>query len=142
MSEPMPGGPAATSDLLAGTRWRIVSVDGVPAVEGEILEVDFGHDGRASGSTGVNRFTASYSVTAEYLTFGPLATTRRMGPPELVEQEARVVQSLAGMCSYRFEGLSLVIDGPLGRVELASTLPAPFRPASVDLDAPSADQPL
>ena len=39
----------------------------------------FGHDGRVSGSTGVNQLTASYSLTPEYLTFGPMATTRRAG---------------------------------------------------------------
>ena len=63
------------------------------------LVVTFGHDGRVSGTTGVNQLTASYSLTADYLTFGPLATTRRAGTPEQMEQEHRVVASLAGMCS-------------------------------------------
>ena len=85
MTDPLGGGPNATSDALAGTRWEIVRIDGEPvAAGGEPLAVRFGHDGRVSGSTGVNQLTASYAVTAEYLTFGPLATSRREGPPELV----------------------------------------------------------
>ena len=126
----------STSDLLAGTRWRIASIDGVPVLASEVLPVDFGHDGRASGSTGVNQFTASYNVTSEYLTFGPMATTRRAGPPELLEQEGRVVQSLAGMCRYHLDSVGLAIDGPLGRVELMSTIPSTPAPASASAGAP------
>ena len=40
-------------------------------------------------------------------------------------QEHRIVASLAGMCSYRLDPRSLIIDGPLGRVELANTVPPP-----------------
>jgi len=137
MTDAQHGGPAATSDLLAGTRWRIVAIDGAPVLEAEALGVDFGHDGRASGNTGVNQFTASYNVTAEYLTFGPMATTRRMGSPELVEQETRVIQSLAGMCSYRLDADTLLFDGPLGRVELGSTVPV--APALTTLVSPPTD---
>ncbi len=132
MTDAMNGGPRATSDLLAGTRWWITAIDGRPALEAEVLEVNFGHDGRASGTTGVNQFTTSYSVTAEYLTFGPMATTRRIGPPELVEQEIRVIQSLAGMCSYRLERYTLGFDGPLGRVELGTSTPVGPPPESAD----------
>jgi len=124
MSEPEVHGPTATSDALAGTRWVIVRIADVPVVEGEApLGIAFGHDGRVSGSTGVNQLTASYSLTADYLTFGPLATTRRAGTPELMEQEHRVVQSFAGMCPYELTAHTLSIDGPLGRVELITTTP-------------------
>ena len=118
-------GPNATSDALAGTQWEILSIDGETVASDDApLVITFGHDGRVSGSTGVNRLTASYSLTHDYLTFGPLATTRRAGPPAMMEQEHRVVASLAGMCPYRLEARTLTIDGPLGRVELANTAPA------------------
>lgn len=123
--EPGRGGPNATSDALAGSQWRIVAIDGQPVLDSEPLLVAFGHDGRVTGSTGVNRFTASYALTAEYLSNGPLATTRRSGPPDLTEQELRVVASLAGICPFRLSGRSLHIEGPLGLVELTSTDPLP-----------------
>ncbi|MEQ1785784.1 MAG: META domain-containing protein [Acidimicrobiales bacterium] len=122
-------GPNATSDALAGTQWEILAIDGRAVIAGEApLAIGFGHDGRVSGTTGVNQLTASYSLTADYLTFGPLATTRRAGPPELMDQEHRVVASLAGMCVYHLDARSLTIDGPMGRVELANTAPPPEPP--------------
>lgn len=118
-------GPNATSDVLAGTQWELLAIDGEPVVPGDVpLLVTFGHDGRISGSTGVNELTASYSLTADYLTFGPLATTRRAGSPARMEQEHRIVASLAGMCPYRLDARSLTIVGPLGWIELANTRPS------------------
>ena len=93
MTEPDGTGPTATSDALAGTRVgdRALGRRARASTATTPLVVAFGHDGRVSGSTGVNQLTASYSLTADYLTFGPLATTRRAGTPELMEQEHRVV---------------------------------------------------
>ena len=128
MTEPDGPGPTATSDALAGTEWEIVVVAGEPAHRAEEpLLLAFGHDGRVFGTTGVNQLTASYSLTADYLTFGPLATTRRAGTPEQMEQEHRLVQSLAGMCSFSLTPHTLTIEGPLGVVELISTKPMPER---------------
>lgn len=135
------GGPTATSDALAGTQWELLAIDGRPVLAGEDpLRITFGHDGRVSGTTGVNQLTASYSLTPDYLTFGPLATTRRAGPPELMAQEHRIVASLAGMCSYRLDPRSLIIDGPLGRVELANTRPPP-EPVDPIVTPPTAQVP-
>ena len=131
-------GPTATSDALAGTEWVLQTIDGEPVAAGDgSVVIQFGHDGRVSGSTGMNQLTASYSLTPEYLTFGPLATTRRAGSPELMEQEHRVVASLAGMCPYRLEPYTLVLDGPMGRVELVSTTPRPVEPPPVAPSAPT-----
>jgi heat shock protein HslJ len=119
-------GPRAISDAVAGTRWRIQSIDGQPVGAAEPARVDFGHDGRVTGTTGVNNFTASYALSSSHLTIGPLATTRRAAGSEgLRRQEERVIGSLAGMCPVRLEPTRLVIDGPLGRVELVSVDPQP-----------------
>lgn len=118
-------GRTATSDALAGTEWRIAAVDGQSVAGDEPLVVTFGHDGRVTGTTGVNSFTASYTLTAEYLSFGPMATTRREAPPGLREQEQRIVGSLAGICLVALSPYTLDFDGPLGRVEMLSTRPVP-----------------
>jgi heat shock protein HslJ len=114
-------GPTATSDALAGTQWRLERIAGEALPQPVV--VAFGHDGRVSGSTGLNHLTASYSVTAEYLTFGPLATTRRSGSTVELEHEHRVVASLAGMCAFRLTAEVLSFEGPIGTVELVSTSP-------------------
>ena len=92
-------GPTATSDALAGTQWEIDSIDGEAVLPDVPLPISFGHDGRVSGSTGVNHLTASYTLNDQYVNFGPLATTRRAGDPALMAQEQRVVGSLAGICA-------------------------------------------
>ena len=126
MTEPLGAGPTATSDALAGTEWAIVRLADEPVDEADApLVLAFGHDGRVTGNTGINQLTASYSLTADYITFGPLATTRRSGDPERMEQEHRLVQSFAGMCPFRLTTHTLSIEGPLGMVELISTTPLP-----------------
>ena len=126
MSEAGGLGPSATSDALAGTEWSIVRLDGQDLeAAGVQLLLAFGHDGRVWGSTGVNEVTGSYSLTESYVTFGPLATTRRAGEPGLMEQEHRLVASFAGMCPFHLTARTLSIDGPFGRVELVSTAPLP-----------------
>jgi heat shock protein HslJ len=140
MTEPDGPGPTATSDALAGTEWEIVRLADEPVRPADApLLLAFGHDGRVSGTTGVNQLTASYSLTAEYLTFGPLATTRRSGPPEQMEQEHRLVQSLAGMCPFGLTSHTLTIEGPLGLVELISTTPLPERPSEPYAAEPTSD---
>ena len=134
MTDPGGVGPTATSDALAGTEWAIVRLADRDVLDAdEPLVLSFGHDGRMSGSTGVNRITVSYSLTADYLTFGPLASTRRAGTSEQTEQEQRLVASLAGMCPFQLTSHTLTIDGPLGRLELLSTSPPPA-PPSEELD--------
>ena len=135
MTEPDGHGPTATSDALAGTEWEIVRLADEPVhADEQPLLLSFGHDGRVSGTTGVNQLTASYSLTAEYLTFGPLATTRRSGAPEQMEQEHRLIQSLAGMCPFSLTAHTLSIEGPLGLVEAVSTTPLPAFDARQDPD--------
>ena len=113
-------GATATKDALAGSAWEILSVDGQAIAGVDAVVISFGHDGRVSGSTGVNQLTASYSVTADYVTFGPLATSRHTGAPVLMDQEHRIVASLAGMCPFRLGARNLSIDGPYGRVEMVA----------------------
>ena len=142
MSEPDGSGPNATSDALAGTEWVVVRIADAPVDESEgALVLAFGHDGRVSGTTGVNQLTASYSLTADYLTFGPLATTRRSGTDQQMEQEHRLVQSLAGMCPFDLTVHTLTIEGPLGRVELVTTKPLPqsFEPERAEDEVRSTD---
>lgn len=109
-------GSMATSDVLAGGRWLVDSIDGAVVLPGFDVTMEFGHDGRVSGSTGVNQYTASYTVAGGSVMFGPLAMTRRDGPPEAVAQERVVVGSVAGRCPFRLDEGVLVLEGPFGVV--------------------------
>lgn len=68
---------------------------------------------QASGFAGVNRFTGSYELDAEGLSFGPLASTRMAGPPEAMALEQVYLEALSRVDSWRMrdERLELLAEG-------------------------------
>jgi heat shock protein HslJ len=103
---------------VAGTSWVVDRVAGHPTVPDRRPEMTFDHGGRVVGSTGINRFTGTYVVVGDELSFGPLAVTRRSGPPELVDQQQRLLGALARPSRVRVSGdrLDLVHDGATSRL--------------------------
>ena len=57
----------------------------------------FAADGGVNGSTGCNRFHGQYVLDADELAFAPLATTRMIGSPELMEQEMAFLSALTAV---------------------------------------------
>ena len=113
--------------VLGGSRWVATMINngrgGVASVvEGTVVTVEFGTDGRVSGSGGCNRFSGEYTLGGDDLTIGPVASTR-MACPEPVgvgEQESAYFAALARVASWMFreERLQLrAADGAL-QVEL------------------------
>lgn len=80
---------------LAGTEW------GLDAAGAPDRFIRFGSDGRVSGSAGCNRFTGSYEHEGARLSFGPLATTRMMCAPDVMEAEEAFLSALS-----RVEGIA------------------------------------
>lgn len=68
-------------------------------------------DSSASGSGGVNSFSATY-VAAEdgSLSFGPIAGTMKAGEPAAMEQEQAFFDALASTASFEFNGGDLVLS--------------------------------
>jgi heat shock protein HslJ len=109
--------PAAVIKSLAGTRWALVSLDGAaaePAVAGwPAQSLQFDADGkRATGHAGVNRFGGRFEQNAGGLRFGPLAMTRRAGPPAQMEIERRYTVVLSAVTGWRQEGANLILVTP------------------------------
>ncbi len=101
---------AAPSDL-PGSTWRLVrfqSSDGsvLTPETGGVYTVAFGTDGRVSVVGGCNRGSGTWTSTPPSgLSFGPLATTRAMCPPE--SMSARFLGDFQHMRSY------VIVDGRL-----------------------------
>src|SRR3546814_20347542 len=91
----------ATSDVLAGRRWVIERIGEVELPQSPEATIEFGHDGRVSGSTGINSYNASYDDLGDTREFGTLATTRRDGAPAELEQEQLDAGSIDGGCPFR-----------------------------------------
>jgi heat shock protein HslJ len=72
---------------------------------------------RATGYAGVNRFSGGYELDGTSLRFGPLATTRRAGPPEAELLEASVLTALGSTAGWKITGGSLeLLDGTGARL--------------------------
>lgn len=101
-------------ETLAGTRWVVIEMDGQPApapVPGwEPLSLEFDAAGTSvSGNAGVNRFAGRYTSRDQSLAFGPLAMTRRLGPPEQMEKEREFTASISQVVSWRQAGSNVAL---------------------------------
>jgi heat shock protein HslJ len=83
---PAPGAPPAR---LAGTAWVAEDIDGKGVVDRAQSTIEFIDDKRVAGSLGCNRYTGSYGADATGMRFTQIASTRRLCPEALMQQEAR-----------------------------------------------------
>jgi heat shock protein HslJ/membrane-bound inhibitor of C-type lysozyme len=88
------GGGGPPEALLIGT-WRFEDLGGQGVPDGPPATLRLDTQGGATGSGGCNRFTGTYRLTAEGLTFGPLAGTRMACAPAAMDLETRVFDALS-----------------------------------------------
>jgi uncharacterized lipoprotein YbaY len=98
--------------------WRIDSIDDRPSRADRDATIELHEDGRVAGSTGLNRFAGAWTIEGGVLTVGPLATTLMAGPPELMEQERRVLEILGAPLTATRDAGALRLDGAAGPLDL------------------------
>lgn len=105
------GDPAS---LLAAGDWRIEDVEGMGVVDDTQPTITLSRAGRATGTTGCNRFFGTYELTGEGLTFGRLGSTMMACPDALMMQERRVFDALDQVRRFDLDdtGALLLIGGP------------------------------
>ena len=119
--------PAQTAAVsLASTRWQLVPAEDASAAPGEGVRVPFLQlteaDGRASGFSGCNRYSGSYTRAGEsQLRFGQMASTR-MACPGRMEQEQRYLAMLSTVRAYDIDDRLLTLLDEQGN-ELARFTP-------------------
>ncbi|HAB14929.1 MAG TPA: META domain-containing protein [Verrucomicrobiota bacterium] len=95
---------------LAGSSWSVLNINnGRQAVVGLVsdstITMAFDTEGRVSGTTGCNRYTAAYSAEGDTLRFSSVAATRRACDNRaLQEQEEAFLRALESVATLRFEG--------------------------------------
>ncbi len=94
---------------LAGSGWRLVSADGVPA--GPEATITFSADGRVSGTAGCNRFMGTYEQVGTALSLSPLGTTQMACEAPATAQERRVLDALAAVTRAEVEDGRLALSG-------------------------------
>jgi heat shock protein HslJ len=112
--------------VLAGTEWHLVSLG--PAggesglVAGTTVTLNFGEDGRASGSTGCNNYGGTYQVRGDTISFIRLMSTRRACLDQNAsQQEQRFLSALESANRFRLASNRLTIFSDRNRTVLNFT---------------------
>ena len=92
----------------------VAEVAGRPVAGPRPPVLRFDDDGHQSGTTGVNRLTATWTLGGGVLTLGPLMMTRRAGPPERMALESALVAALEGPLAVAPDGDGLRLGGADG----------------------------
>ncbi|MEJ2482033.1 MAG: DUF4377 domain-containing protein [Gemmatimonadota bacterium] len=103
-----------SDDLLSGSDTDPAEALEVLASKGGAVSIAFMDDGRVGGSSGCNQFTGSYEIEGGHsLSFGPLAGTRKMCPPPMMELEKLTLEMLDSVEGvYVRDGSQLELYGP------------------------------
>jgi putative lipoprotein len=101
---------------LHGTYWRLVELNGKPAVPGMGKTQPYirlhREQGELEGSSGCNGLVGTYIVEQSALRFTPSGTAMMICPPALMEQEQGLIAALKATSSYKIEGDTLeLING-------------------------------
>ncbi len=120
---------------LAGTTWLATRINngrqGVVSVNQEAIPTATFADDRVSGSAGCNQFQASYSAGEGTLEIGPAAATRKMCPPEVMEQEGWFLAALETVATFSIDRDRLELRTSEGALAVS------FQAAPSDQDHPS-----
>jgi heat shock protein HslJ len=74
---------------LVGTAWLLEDLGGAGVIDDLQSTLEFPEEGKAAGNLGCNRFTTGVTQSGPLLSFGMLASTRRMCPEAIMDQEQR-----------------------------------------------------
>ena len=74
---------------LSNTAWLVEDLENRGVVDRVQSTLEFGERGAASGNLACNRFKTTYEQTGPGLRFGMVASTRRMCPEAVMDQERR-----------------------------------------------------
>jgi putative lipoprotein len=98
-----------TTTVLAGTKWRLVQMDGKPALTERPATLEFVDATHVAGSGSCNRFTGAVQVTGSSIRFGPLAATRMACPGATDTQEKQYFEALQGATRFAEDGPALLV---------------------------------
>lgn len=112
---------------LAGTEWALEGFERrenkalsfSALITGTTITLSIEADGRATGSSGVNRYFGKAELgQGDRITFAPMASTRRAGPPKAMAQERNYLKQLSEASNWAIDGDCLVLTGKNGSFAL------------------------
>jgi heat shock protein HslJ len=96
---------------LTGTVWALTELMGKPPVAGTGISAEFTADGKVSGSAGCNRYSGSYTVSGNNITFSsPMASTMMMCEQAVMDQESAYLNALGEVTAFAINGDQLTLS--------------------------------
>jgi len=90
------------SSALIGTAWWVEDILSAGVIDNARTTIGF-EDGRVAGSGGCNRYTGSFELDRESISFGPVAGTMMACPEALMNQDQRFHEALGLVTSWRID---------------------------------------
>lgn len=108
---PEPTAAENESSPPVGTFWNLTVLNGADLVPGTIITAEFNEEGVVTGSSGCNNYIAGYEVDGDRITFelGSGATTRKMCPEPVMEQESVYLETLGAAATFSISGDQLTL---------------------------------
>lgn len=117
---------------LAGTKWDVVNYNNgkqavVSLIADTSITLNFGDNGRVSGSAGCNNYTGAYDTGGDILHVGALATTFKLchKPDGIMAQEQQYLTALQSAQTYEIAGDTLTIRDNSGAMQVVAKMVAP-----------------
>ncbi|ETX09982.1 hypothetical protein MUS1_04975 [Marinomonas ushuaiensis DSM 15871] len=99
----------AGNELVLDGVWQVEDIDLGGVIDSSMMTIEFDDQGRVSGSTGCNRYTAEIDVEGDTFLVSKAASTRRLCAPSLNLQEQRFLSALNDVTHYEFNGHNALI---------------------------------
>lgn len=104
-------GSTTSEPPLAGTTWRLLSIEGHEALPGVRVTASFGNEQSVAGSAGCNSYFGSALADGAQLEIGVLAVTKMQCDETVMPQEQAFLSALTKAHVYRVVGAELHV-GP------------------------------
>lgn len=107
--------PAAQPNLpaeqpeLPGTRWVLTDLNGTAPIADRAPTLEFGADGRATGTGSCNQYFGSYTIDGGTLNVGQLGSTMMACEEPVMQQEISFLQTLGTAAIFTVAGDTLTI---------------------------------
>ena len=115
---------AVTPLTLEGTHWQASGINNgkggvVSAANTQLATARF-QDGKVSGNASCNSFNASYEMTGDQITMGPVMTTRKhcAEPDGIMDQEQEYLQALSRVRVYELTNAGLKLRDEKGSLQV------------------------
>ena len=93
----------AFDPALIGSIWLVEDIGGAGVIDNLQSKLQFVSASQVAGHGGCNSFNGAAVLSAGQLSMGPLASTRKMCPPAVMDQENRFLRALETERSARVE---------------------------------------